>query len=75
MDNPKNSEEVRVEDAMAFKETPRHERSLHDNVIPTFPEGGLRGWLAVTGTFFTLFVASGFVSYAQISSPSILFSH
>ncbi|TVY58579.1 Fujikurins efflux protein [Lachnellula cervina] len=36
------------------------QRTLYDPVISSFPEGGLLAWLAVTGSFLTLFVASGF---------------
>ncbi len=35
--------------------------SLHDPVVDTFPEGGVRGWLTVAGAFCVMFVASGFV--------------
>lgn len=44
------------------------QRTLYDPVISSFPEGGLLAWLAVTGSFLTLFVASGFVSISKISA-------
>ncbi|CZR54840.1 uncharacterized protein PAC_04724 [Phialocephala subalpina] len=53
-------EESFVEDVGIDKTENLELPSLHDPIIQTFPEGGLRAWLTVAGAFCTLFVASGF---------------
>lgn len=60
-------EQVEVIDSPAIESSPKQNVEhpiLHDPIVLSFPEGGLRAWLTVAGSFAVLFVASGFVSFS-----------
>ncbi|TVY93216.1 Riboflavin transporter [Lachnellula willkommii] len=59
----KTTREERVE--VVDLKLDEQQRTLYDPVISSFPEGGLLAWLAVTGSFLSLFVASGFSYYSM----------
>jgi hypothetical protein len=61
-------EHVEVIDPPAIESSPKQNvehPTLHDPIVSSFPEGGVRAWLTVAGSSAVLFVASGFVSFSR----------